>query len=416
MSCGCCPDPAAGGAGECCNLADTLAVGNETGLNDIILNPNAALRGTTVGAGTGGPVVIESGQGGGPGFSSGEVIIRPADAAPGVQGANASLSGGKGTSTGGTLFLSGGQRDGAGGPAGNVILEGGIGTAAGVNGGDAIVRAGSSLAGGTAGRLILSRNAIDWKWPAVDGLPGEPLTTDGAGNLGFGDPGETYIWSIVGNQGPAVTALGASFNLAGGPAGTAHATVNGNVYQRSPNIVEYITPPAPGLQGRASVSTGFLVVFGADSFDLRYTWGVSSGIPLNPLHECNVGLAVNNGVLTPPSAATQFIGWGWDSTDVNIQALHNDNAGTCTKVDTGIPKPTADRQDLYTGRMIQKVGSPQVLLILRRKSDGLTFTTLATTNLPVTNTAMIQRAQTSTGPGVNVTTGLGFSSMIGRRS
>lgn len=50
---------------------------------------------------------------------------------------------------------------------------------------------------------------------------------------------------------------------------------------------------------------------------------------------------------TEPSADVNVIGVGADSADTNFQMLCNDGTSTCTKTDTGIALPTADRTGWY---------------------------------------------------------------------
>lgn len=39
--------------------------------------------------------------------------------------------------------------------------------------------------------------------------------------------------------------------------------------------------------------------------------------------------------IVEPSTGIDMVGIGWDSTDTNVQVMHNDGAGACTKVDLG---------------------------------------------------------------------------------
>lgn len=63
------------------------------------------------------------------------------------------------------------------------------------------------------------------------------------------------------------------------------------------------------------------------------------------------GLVAVTGVAysTNPSALTSCIGMGWDSADTNIQLMHNDISGACTKIDLGanFPVPAANEERVY---------------------------------------------------------------------
>lgn len=61
-----------------------------------------------------------------------------------------------------------------------------------------------------------------------------------------------------------------------------------------------------------------------------------------------------------PSGLTSIIGFGLDAADGNIQLMHNDAAGTATKVDTGIAPAAGD--ELYVKIHCAPGGDPEVLI------------------------------------------------------
>lgn len=78
---------------------------------------------------------------------------------------------------------------------------------------------------------------------------------------------------------------------------------------------------------------------GCGGFYTSCTWGFNSG-PSDTKIRCGLsdaGAASLSGV--EPSASVDCIFVGADSTDTNLQLMHNDSAGTCTKVDLGASFP-----------------------------------------------------------------------------
>lgn len=87
-----------------------------------------------------------------------------------------------------------------------------------------------------------------------------------------------------------------------------------------------------------------------------------------------------------PSTLLQVLGFGRDSTDTNLQIMHNDGSGTCTKVDLGanFPANTKDT-DWYRGEFYcPPNGSTVYYLVTRMNTSDQALGSL-TTNLP-TNT------------------------------
>lgn len=85
-------------------------------------------------------------------------------------------------------------------------------------------------------------------------------------------------------------------------------------------------------------------------FLVRQMWGPATGVSV-ATHRGFCGLADWSAAPTDvePSSRTNVIGMGWDAADTNIQIMHNDASGTCTKIDlgAGFPVPTVDREQVY---------------------------------------------------------------------
>jgi hypothetical protein len=111
---------------------------------------------------------------------------------------------------------------------------------------------------------------------------------------------------------------------------------------------------------------------------------------------------------TDPSNLTDVVGIGFDSADANLQWMHNDAAGTCTKVDLGatFPKPSgaALSRDVYQLIMVcaPNVGgtSQSVAVFLMRRDDETVVpdTRTLSTDLPTATVALSGHIAFGTGP------------------
>lgn len=98
-----------------------------------------------------------------------------------------------------------------------------------------------------------------------------------------------------------------------------------------------------------------------------------------------------------PSTVTSCFFFGLDNGDVNIQFMHNDGAGTCTKIDTGLPRPTADQVDFYCVEFLSVAGSSVLNYKIINELNGTMFSGSVSTNLPSNTTALAPRAWLSAG-------------------
>ena len=108
-----------------------------------------------------------------------------------------------------------------------------------------------------------------------------------------------------------------------------------------------------------------------------------------------------------PSTLTNIFGIGYDSADTNLQFMHNDAAGACTKIDLGsnFPKPTAARSSLYSLEMYAPPGTTQELHYrVTNHFNGQVATGTVTTNIPATTQSTAPAAWASVG---------GTSSIVG---
>jgi hypothetical protein len=107
-----------------------------------------------------------------------------------------------------------------------------------------------------------------------------------------------------------------------------------------------------------------------------------------------------------PSSQTLCFGIGYDAADTNLQFMHNDASGTCTKVDLGsnFPVPTSDRSSFWRLIMYSPSNTQEVYYKVIDMLDGDVYTGVATTDLPAKTDIFSPRGYASVG---------GTSSVIG---
>lgn len=100
----------------------------------------------------------------------------------------------------------------------------------------------------------------------------------------------------------------------------------------------------------------------------------------------HMGVRASTGTQTDvePSTLTNVIILGFDSADTNMQIMHNDGSGTCTKIDLGasFPVPTVDNTDYYELTLECTAGGDVNYTAKKLSATTATATGTLTTNLP----------------------------------
>lgn len=106
---------------------------------------------------------------------------------------------------------------------------------------------------------------------------------------------------------------------------------------------------------------------------------------------CFYGVRTATGVPanSDPSNLVNCVGFGADTGDTNMQVMHNDGSGTCTKVDcgAGFPANTSDT-DFYEMTIGTMPGGTTIQCCIRNLASGATFETGVTTNMPSASTGL----------------------------
>ena len=99
-----------------------------------------------------------------------------------------------------------------------------------------------------------------------------------------------------------------------------------------------------------------------------------------------------------PSTITSMIGVGYDSTDANFQILSNDASGAAAKVNTGIPRPAADRTKVYTLTIECAPNAASINVTLTDEATATTFGPYSVvTDLPPNTVFMAPKWKAGTG-------------------
>lgn len=98
-----------------------------------------------------------------------------------------------------------------------------------------------------------------------------------------------------------------------------------------------------------------------------------------------------------PSTFVNAIGAGWDSTDANLQIMHNDAAGVATKIDLGIPFPTNNTDAVYELILFCPPNGDAVGYRVRRLDTGATAQGTLTTDLPAKSVLLCYHAYMNNG-------------------
>lgn len=115
---------------------------------------------------------------------------------------------------------------------------------------------------------------------------------------------------------------------------------------------------------------------------------------------CAVGLFNTTAAISTsqsPSAMVNGIFAGWDSTDANLQIMHNDGTGACTKIDLGANFPANNPAAHYELVLFCAPNGDAVGYRVVRLDTGAVATGTITTNLPTKNTMLTWHSYANNG-------------------
>lgn len=224
------------------------------------------------------------------------------------------------------------------------------------------------------------------------------------------------IWKAQPNS-VALSTIGGGVPTAVGTA-TVVNTASTSKFTRIPKVEYLVTTAATtaiaGFRGLAVIASVGGASAGLGGFLFVGRWGPATGVA-TATNRAFFGLANITSAPTDvePSTAVNTVHMGWDAADTNVQIMHNDGAGTCTKVDLGaaFAVPTTDRSVLYEMALYSPGGTTQsVEWLVTNLISGATASGTITTNLPSTATMLAPRGWMSVG-GTSSVIGLSLSSI-----
>ncbi len=141
-------------------------------------------------------------------------------------------------------------------------------------------------------------------------------------------------------------------------------------------------------------------------------WGPATGVA-TATKRASFGLHNNQSAPTDvePSTILNQIAMGWDSSDTNIQLMHNDGSGTATKIDLGasFSVPTSDRTKVYELALFCQPGGTTIYYEVLDIGTGSISSGIITTDIPSANTLMHLKGWMSVG-GTSSVIGISFMS------
>ncbi len=213
--------------------------------------------------------------------------------------------------------------------------------------------------------------------------------------------------NAAGDATMSVSAIGTS--TASAPADTNFHTM----MSRADYLITVASPTAQsGLRTAANPIRVGRSTDAPGGFLVQMLWGPATGVSIST-HRGFCGLRPTAvGSDAEPSSFVNIVGMAWDAADTNIQMMHNDGAGTATKIDLGasFPRPTADRTEVYEVQLYSPNETTQSVSyrVIRYNTTGKTIAAQAsgtiTTDLPAVTTFLGLRTSLSVG---------GTSSVIG---
>lgn len=264
---------------------------------------------------------------------------------------------------------------------------------------------GASTAGAARTNLdVYSKAEVD---SAVAGAGGGATTLDGLSDVNAPTPNDGDVLTYNSGSGewqsqaPAAAASSdyplAQFSMAamgnqsqvagyvpGGVTTTTVAAVSpgtASVYSRQPRIQVGGSLAANGF---SQLRTGNIVSVNSNSI-IRIRFGIE-----NALSDGRIlaGCQGNWGANTDVSAGQNLVGFAKDAADSNLQFMHNDNAGTATKIDLGANFPAAASSQIYDGVIEFAANGTEINYTLTNVLTGNSTSGTVTTDLPSTSSLM----------------------------
>jgi hypothetical protein len=211
-------------------------------------------------------------------------------------------------------------------------------------------------------------------------------------------------WSLIGDGSQADLLHYSNPTFSGSTSGVSVSMTGSNLLQFHPHqstATSASTNQVAGVRWTGSNSLGFYRNYttnanvGGGYFHFRFAYenALSTGKLAVGLVSTTATVGMGSGV--QPSAQVNCIMLGADEGDTNLQFMHNDGTGTCTKVDLGVAKTALSSSllDLYI--LLDRNGNAKISL--HNLENGNKYSADITTDLPADNTLMYPKMFTGNG-------------------
>lgn len=196
-------------------------------------------------------------------------------------------------------------------------------------------------------------------------------------------------WGIQSPTWRAATAENVGFHSTGTNMGTLAAVTDAstNSYTRQPRR-KYTSVTTAG--GSAGSYNNAVFLYGDGGYYYSWCGGVGDAAAVaNARWMVGVRAATAVVANADPSSFVNCIGIGADTGDANLQLLHNDGAGTCTKTDLGASFPANTRStDFYEIQILCPPGGSTVYVYIRNVNGNVSDLRTVTTNMPSSSTGL----------------------------
>lgn len=191
------------------------------------------------------------------------------------------------------------------------------------------------------------------------------------------------LWQSNGNA-TSLTFIGQAFSTTGTaiPRNVSASTFFGT-FRKLGYISANTAGSSAGIRTNAlQYHRGNIVNAGGFHFIARFGISDASAVATGRIFGGLLGISSVIGNVEP-SSLTNILGFGADSTDTNLHFLHNDGAGTCTKINLGVSFPANTRNtDMYEIIIFCAPNGTEVFYQITNLTSGQSNEGSVTTNIP----------------------------------
>ncbi len=234
-----------------------------------------------------------------------------------------------------------------------------------------------------SGAQLFTRVGAGRRLPYVQGPEGTDFPLQSSLALGGTQitlPSGTTGFSMIGTLAP--TAVGT----------VSHPAISATV-DRKTGMVRAIITSAATANSASELRSSVFNCYRGDApgfggFYMRTRWGMNTAVANQ---RTAVGLWNSTGATATtqsPSALTNCILMGNDSGDTNMQIMHNDGAGTCTKINLGASFPANSITAIYDFELFAAPNSDRIGWRVTNIVSGATASGVITTDMPA-STALL---------------------------